>query len=104
MCSSGKMNRRRYSIGRTVNELGKMLFIFGLMIAGIGLLIWTGFGKDWLGRVPRDIPHTQRHFYFPLPPFFFFLLNPILAFLPLPFPKNKLEMGHPLSLKLKGSN
>src|SRR5256884_9944396 len=84
-CNSGKMNRRRYVTGRTVNELGKMLFIFGLMIAGIGLLIWTGFGKDWLGGVSRGISLTKRNFCFHLPPFSFLLLSPILNFLLFPF-------------------
>src|SRR5256885_3864808 len=99
MCSSGKMNRRRYSIGRTVNELGKMLFIFGLMIAGIGLLIWTGFGKDWLGRVPGDIYYTQRKFCFLFPPVTCLLVSLILTFLPLLFPKDRestpLDSSHP---------
>jgi hypothetical protein len=31
-----------------MNELGKMLFIFGVVIALVGLMLWTGFGKGWL--------------------------------------------------------
>ena len=52
-----------------MNELGKFLFIFGLIIAGIGLLLWSGFGKDWLGRLPGDIHYYGKgnfSFHFPI--------------------------------------
>jgi len=68
-------------MGRTVNELGKMLFIFGLMIAGIGLLIWTGFGKDWLGRLPGDIHYTKGNFSFLFPLVTCLLVSLILTLL-----------------------
>jgi len=68
-------------MGRTVNELGKMLFIFGLMIAGIGLLIWTGFGKDWLGRLPGDIHYTKGSFSFHFPLVTCLLVSLILTLL-----------------------
>jgi ribose/xylose/arabinose/galactoside ABC-type transport system permease subunit len=51
-----------------MNELGKFLVVIGLMLAGVGLLLWTGFGKSWLGRLPGDV-HISRGnftFYFPL--------------------------------------
>src|SRR5438128_2722046 len=53
-----------------MNEPGKMLFIIGLMIAAVGLLIWMGFGRGWLGRLPGDIHYTSTRgnfsFYFPI--------------------------------------
>ena len=50
-----------------MNELGKFLFVFGLIMAGIGLLLWSGFGKDWLGRLPGDIHYTKGNFSFHFP-------------------------------------
>jgi len=75
------MNRRRYVMDRTVNELGKMLFIFGLMIAGLGLLIWAGFGKDWLGRLPGDIHYSKGNFSFHFPLVTCLLVSLILTLL-----------------------
>ena len=51
-----------------MNELGKMLFILGLVLAVVGLLLWMGVGKGWLGKLPGDINYTRGNFsfYFPL--------------------------------------
>ena len=53
-----------------MNEPSKMLFIIGLMIAAVGLLIWMGFGRGWLGRLPGDIHYTNTRgnfsFYLPI--------------------------------------
>ena len=51
-----------------MNELGKVLVIVGLVIVGIGLMLWTGVGRGWLGRLPGDIHYTRGNFslYFPL--------------------------------------
>ena len=38
-----------------LNELGKLLFITGLILAGVGLLMWSGIGRGWLGRMPGDV-------------------------------------------------
>jgi hypothetical protein len=51
-----------------MNELGKPLVVAGLAIAALGLLLWSGFGKGWLGHLPGDI-HFQRggaSFHFPI--------------------------------------
>jgi hypothetical protein len=64
-----------------MNELGKLLVIFGLMIAGIGLLIWTGFGRGWLGRLPGDIHYTKGDFSFHFPIVTCLLVSIILTFL-----------------------
>ena len=51
-----------------MNEVGKNLMIFGLLIAAVGALLWSGIGKGWLGRLPGDIHYTKGNFsfYFPL--------------------------------------
>ncbi len=51
-----------------MNELGRMLFVFGVLMALVGLLFWTGLGKSWLGRLPGDIHFSKGNFtiYFPL--------------------------------------
>jgi uncharacterized protein YybS (DUF2232 family) len=51
-----------------VNELGKVLVIVGLALAAVGVLLWSGVGRDWLGRLPGDIHYTKGSFslHFPL--------------------------------------
>ena len=51
-----------------MNELGKMLVIFGVLIAVVGALLWSGLGRGWIGRLPGDIHYSRGdfHFYFPL--------------------------------------
>jgi hypothetical protein len=47
---------------------GKLLVIAGLVLTVTGALLWWGFGKGWLGRLPGDI-HVERGgwgFYFPI--------------------------------------
>jgi len=50
-----------------MNEFGKLLFICGMIIAGIGLLLWFGIGKD-LGRLPGDVHFNRGNFslHFPI--------------------------------------
>ena len=64
-----------------MNEPGKILFIFGLMTAAVGLLIWTGFGRGWLGRLPGDIHYTKGNFSFYFPIVTCLLLSAILTVL-----------------------
>lgn len=52
-------------------HLGKLLFILGLVLAGVGALFWLApkIGwLDWLGRLPGDINIKGERFgfYFPL--------------------------------------
>lgn len=51
-----------------MNDLGKFLVIAGLLIAVVGALLWSGFGKGWLGRLPGDIHYSKGdfNFYFPI--------------------------------------
>ena len=49
-------------------ELGKMRVIFGAAMVLLGLLLWSGFGAGWFGRLPGDIRVEREHsvFYFPI--------------------------------------
>jgi hypothetical protein len=50
-----------------MNEPGKLLVVTGLVIAGIGALLWSGWGRGWLGRLPGDINYTRGNFNFHFP-------------------------------------
>lgn len=50
-----------------MSELGKLLFVVGLAMAAVGLLLWSGLGKDWLGRLPGDIHYAKGNFSFHFP-------------------------------------
>lgn len=45
-----------------------MLVVAGLLLAILGVVLWTGFGRTWLGRLPGDIHYSRGHlsFYFPV--------------------------------------
>jgi Protein of unknown function (DUF2905) len=49
-------------------ELGKFLVILGAVIIVLGLLLWSGIGSGWLGRLPGDIriERDNSAFYFPI--------------------------------------
>ncbi|MEY2480610.1 MAG: hypothetical protein QOI04_1537 [Verrucomicrobiota bacterium] len=51
-----------------MRELGRFLVITGVSIAALGLLFWSGFAPNWLGRLPGDIRIEREHsaFYFPI--------------------------------------
>ena len=42
-----------------VPELGKLLVIVGFVIVIFGVLLWTGIGTGWLGRLPGDIRYQR---------------------------------------------
>lgn len=51
-----------------MQELGKALVVLGLVVAALGLVLWSGIGRSWLGRLPGDI-HVSREgfsFHFPI--------------------------------------
>ena len=51
-----------------VHDIGRMLVVFGLLIALVGVALVLVGRVPWLGRLPGDI-HIQRGnwtFYFPL--------------------------------------
>lgn len=51
-----------------MGEIGKVLVVVGLVLIGMGLLLWSGVGKEWLGRLPGDIHYSKGNFkfYFPI--------------------------------------
>jgi hypothetical protein len=51
------------------------------VIAGIGLLLWSGLGKGWLGRLPGDIHIEREHFSFHFPIVTCLLLSVLLTIL-----------------------
>ena len=62
-------------------EIGKLLFILGLAIAGLGLLIWSGFGRGWIGQLPGDVHVNRSNFSFHFPIVTCLLISAILTFL-----------------------
>jgi len=62
-----------------VSDLGKFLVIVGLLIAAVGVLIWTGLGRGWLGRLPGDIHYTRNNFSFHFPIVTCLLLSLLLS-------------------------
>jgi uncharacterized protein YybS (DUF2232 family) len=62
-----------------MNEFGKFLVIVGLVIAAVGILLWTGVGKGWLGRLPGDIHYTKGDFSFHFPVVTCLLLSLLLT-------------------------
>jgi len=50
-----------------MQDIGKFLVIAGLILAAVGALLWSGFGKGWLGRLPGDINYSKDNFSFHFP-------------------------------------
>lgn len=51
-----------------MNDAGKFLVIAGLVMVAVGLLLWSGVGRGWLGRLPGDIHFSRDNlsFHFPI--------------------------------------
>ena len=51
-----------------MQEIGKLLVLFGIVMALAGAALWSGFGAGWLGRLPGDIRIERGNsgFYFPI--------------------------------------
>ena len=51
-----------------MSEVGKLLMVCGLLIAGVGALVVLAGRLPWIGRLPGDIYVQRGHFtfYFPL--------------------------------------
>ena len=64
-----------------MNDFGKFLVIVGLVMVGLGLLLWSGFGKGWLGRLPGDIHYSRDNFSFYFPIVTYLLISAILTLL-----------------------
>ena len=64
-----------------MNDLGKYLVIAGLLLAAVGALLWSGFGKGWFGRLPGDIHYSKDGFSFHFPIVTCLILSAILTLL-----------------------
>jgi hypothetical protein len=64
-----------------MNDAGKFLVIPGLILAALGVLLWSGVGKDWLGRLPGDVHYTRGNFGFSFPVVTCLLLSLLITFL-----------------------
>ena len=67
-----------------MSELGKTLAIVGLVLTGIGLILWTGTGRGWfgwLGRLPGDIHYSRGNFSFNFPIVTCLLISQVLTLL-----------------------
>jgi hypothetical protein len=51
-----------------MSDLGRMLMIIGLVMAGVGLMLLLAPKIPWLGRLPGDFTFRRGNFtfYFPL--------------------------------------
>jgi uncharacterized membrane protein required for colicin V production len=51
-----------------VQEVGKLLVIFGIVAVVLGAAFWSGVGAGWIGRLPGDIRIERGNsgFYFPV--------------------------------------
>lgn len=49
-------------------DLGKLLIIIGVCVTLLGLLLWSGIGKGWLGQLPGDIRYKRDNvsIHFPI--------------------------------------
>jgi hypothetical protein len=51
-----------------MSELGKMLIVFGIVLAVVGAILLAAPKIPWLGKLPGDIVYRGERFtfYFPL--------------------------------------
>ncbi len=51
-----------------MQEIGKLLVVFGIVAVLLGAALWSGVGGGWLGRLPGDIRVERGNsaFYFPI--------------------------------------
>jgi hypothetical protein len=49
-------------------DTGKLLIVAGLVLVGVGVLVWAGAHLPWLGKLPGDLSIRKGNFsfYFPL--------------------------------------
>ena len=57
-----------------MRELGKLVLIIGVLTTFVGLVMWSGFGPKWLGRLPGDIRIEREHSSF------YLLIVPCIVF------------------------
>jgi hypothetical protein len=60
-------------------EMGKLLVVIGVLTAVVGVLMWSGVGRGWLGRLPGDINVSRDNFSFHFPLVTCLLLSIVLT-------------------------
>ncbi len=64
-----------------MQDLGRILVVFGLVALVVGLLLWSGFGRGWLGQLPGDINISRGNLRVHFPIMTCLLLSVILSLL-----------------------
>lgn len=64
-----------------MNDLGKIMVAVGLLLTVGGLLVWSGFGRGWFGRLPGDLHYTRGNFSFHFPLVTCLLVSVVLSLL-----------------------
>jgi hypothetical protein len=62
-------------------EMGKLLVFLGAALVLVGLLLWSGFGRGWLGQLPGDVNYSKGNFSFHFPIVTCILVSILLTFL-----------------------
>jgi Protein of unknown function (DUF2905) len=70
------------------SELGKWLVGVGVAIAILGLLLWSGIGRNWSGRLPGDINYSRQNVSFHFPIVTCLIVSAVLTFLMWLFRRN----------------
>jgi len=73
--------KRSTVVSCRMNEMGKLLVVAGLLLAAVGALLWSGYGRGWMGRLPGDIHYSRGHFSFYFPIVTCLLVSAILTLL-----------------------
>ena len=61
--------------------MGKLLVVLGIGITIVGLLLWSGFGRGWLGQLPGDVHYSRGNFNFYFPIVTCLIISVLLTFL-----------------------
>jgi hypothetical protein len=64
-----------------MNDLGKFLVVAGIVMTLAGALLWSGFGRGWVGRLPGDVHYSRGNFSFYFPIVTCVLLSALLSFI-----------------------
>jgi hypothetical protein len=62
-------------------EMGKLLVFLGAALVVVGLLLWSGFGRGWLGQLPGDVNYSKGNFSFHFPIVTCIIVSILLTFL-----------------------
>jgi hypothetical protein len=65
----------------STTDIGKAICVAGVLIVAVGALLWSGFGKGWLGKLPGDINYSNGNFSFHFPIVTCLVLSAVLTLL-----------------------